>query len=281
MTTTAVAVMALARASSPSDCSHAESRGEKAASPTMPFRSPITVMPIWMVERKRVGSRLNLTAAAASVSPWLASAVSRGMRAVSSATSDMANAPLMMIKPASIRISMVALRSAKASGSKRSAPRSAAAEQDLDYEFRAKVRENERDETGERPAHRHAAPPAIDMAAGEQRREDDPRDDAEYGLVIELCRLAEQFLRKDDAAHQRQRQQNESRPDHPEQQRLHGEQRRQALQPLGQRATVQPPLEQRHQDDMQRSDGEEAVRQHRDQQMKLEVQKFRVRQRLD
>ena len=41
----------------------------KAASPTIPFRTPMEVIPIWMVDKKRVGSSPNLTAAAAPLSP--------------------------------------------------------------------------------------------------------------------------------------------------------------------------------------------------------------------
>ena len=52
-------------------CSHPDTGAERKASPTMPFRMPIDVMPIWMVDRNRVGSRASARADAASRSPML------------------------------------------------------------------------------------------------------------------------------------------------------------------------------------------------------------------
>jgi hypothetical protein len=88
------------------DCSQAETGADRNASPTMPFRMPIEVMPIWIVDRKRVGSRANASAEAASLSPCLALVSRRGLRAVSSATSDMANAPFKRMRLARRRSSM-------------------------------------------------------------------------------------------------------------------------------------------------------------------------------
>ncbi len=47
----------------PNDSSHSPSGAASAASPTMPLSTPIEVMPIWMVERKRVGSSPSFMAA--------------------------------------------------------------------------------------------------------------------------------------------------------------------------------------------------------------------------
>jgi hypothetical protein len=65
-----VATMPLILRSMPSDCSQSASGPDNSASPKMPFSKVIEVMPIWMVERKRVGCPARLTAAAASRSPW-------------------------------------------------------------------------------------------------------------------------------------------------------------------------------------------------------------------
>src|SRR3981081_3528655 len=46
--------------------------------------------------------------------------------------------------------------------------------------------------------------------SGEQRREDDPGEDAEHSLVCERHRLAEQGFRKQDATTQREREQHEA-----------------------------------------------------------------------
>ncbi|MNL50138.1 hypothetical protein D3C87_1731270 [compost metagenome] len=91
----------------PSDSSHSARGPAKAASPTIPFRTPIDVMPIWMVERKRVGSSPSFTAAAAPLSPSSISFCSRALRAVTSAISDMANRPLRRMRAKSMAISMM------------------------------------------------------------------------------------------------------------------------------------------------------------------------------
>ena len=101
------------------DCSHAEARAEKNASPTMPFRTPIEVMPIWIVDRNRVGSLARRSAAAASASPCFALASRRALRAVSSATSDMAKKPFSRTRLSRIRISMRQLRPSSTSSTKR------------------------------------------------------------------------------------------------------------------------------------------------------------------
>src|SRR5215469_11996277 len=59
-------------------------------------------------------------------------------------------------------------------------------------EAAADVGEQEGDEPGEGPAQGGAAPPAVEMASCEERREDEPGSDREHGLVVELHRLAEQ-----------------------------------------------------------------------------------------
>ena len=103
-------------------CSHPDTGAARKASPTMPFRMPMDVMPIWMVDRNRVGSRASARAEAASRSPCFARASSRGLRAVNSATSDMANRPFRTIRLARSRISMegsVQLRPRRTSRTKR------------------------------------------------------------------------------------------------------------------------------------------------------------------
>ena len=68
-TTIPVATMLAEAAGIPKDTNHMAMGAAKAASPTIPFKTPMEVMPIWMVDKKRVGSSPNLTAAAAPLSP--------------------------------------------------------------------------------------------------------------------------------------------------------------------------------------------------------------------
>ena len=81
-----------------------------AASPTMPFSTPIEVMPIWIVDRKRVGSAPSRRAAPAARSPASSRTCSRALRAVSSATSDSANRPFSSISAKRTTISMRVVR---------------------------------------------------------------------------------------------------------------------------------------------------------------------------
>jgi hypothetical protein len=90
----------------PKTVSQAASGAASAASPTMPLSTPIEVMPIWMVDRKRVGSSPSLTAAAAPLSPSSINFCSRALRAVTRAISDMANRPLRQMRANSIAISI-------------------------------------------------------------------------------------------------------------------------------------------------------------------------------
>ena len=78
----------------------------RAASPKMPFSTPMEVMPIWMVDRKRVGSSPSFSAAAAArrlhrsfLQPHFAGS--------DQAISDMANTPLSRINTNNMAISMM------------------------------------------------------------------------------------------------------------------------------------------------------------------------------
>src|SRR5262249_32557274 len=84
----------------------------------------------------------------------------------------------------------------------------------FENEAAAEVGEQEGDEPGEGPAQSGAAPPAVEVASGEERREDDPGRDREHGLVVELHRLAEQGFREDHAGEDGQREEGESGEDH-------------------------------------------------------------------
>jgi hypothetical protein len=72
----------------------------------MPFNTPIDVMPIWIVDRKRVGSSPSFAAAMAARSPSSISFCSRVLRAVTSAISDIANTPLNRIRMTRTAVSM-------------------------------------------------------------------------------------------------------------------------------------------------------------------------------
>src|SRR5258706_7992971 len=82
----------------PCASSHFATGSANAASPTMPFRIAIDVMPICTVDRKRVGSWLSSSARAAPWSPSSASFCSRPLREATSAISDIANAPFTRIR---------------------------------------------------------------------------------------------------------------------------------------------------------------------------------------
>src|SRR5436190_22771173 len=98
-----------------------------------------------------------------------------------------------------------------------------APEKDFENELASDVSEHERGEARERPAHRDAAAPAVGVPAGEQRGEDQPRDDAEDRLVRERRGLAEKLLGEHDAAYEREREQDEARPDDAKEQCFHRE----------------------------------------------------------
>src|SRR2546421_535402 len=76
----------------------------------------------------------------------------------------------------------------------RPVPSLRASEDHFDDELRADVGEDEREKARERPAHRDASAPSIDMTAAEQRGENEPRNDTEHDLVVEGRGLAEQFF---------------------------------------------------------------------------------------
>src|SRR5260221_3966383 len=118
----------------------------------------------------------------------------------------------------------------------------AAPEDELEYHLAAHVGEQQRGESGERPAHRRSSAPAAQVVTCEQRAEDDPRKEAEEHLVREGEGLAEQLLGEECPAHHREREQHESRDQNAKEQRLHLEQRRDALQERRQRALWQPLL---------------------------------------
>src|SRR5436305_1957744 len=65
----------------------------------------IRVMPIWIVERKRPGVEVSASAAAAPRWPAEAIACSRGLRAETIASSDIANSPLSETRARMIGIS--------------------------------------------------------------------------------------------------------------------------------------------------------------------------------
>src|SRR6476646_5319946 len=90
----------------PCASSHFATGSANAASPTMPFRIAIDVMPICTVDRKRVGSWLSSSARAAPWSPSSASFCSRPLREATSAISDIAKAPFTRIRKKRSAISM-------------------------------------------------------------------------------------------------------------------------------------------------------------------------------
>src|SRR5258708_23569063 len=146
----------------------------------------------------------------------------------------------------------------------------AAPEDELEDYLAAHVGEQQRGETRQRPAHRRAAAPAAQVVAGEQRAEDCPRQDGEEHLVGERERLDEELLGEERPAHDREREQNEGGEQDPEEQRLHLEERRDALQEWRQDAPVQPLLLGEHHQRVDRRHGEEAVSEHRDREMQRE-----------
>ena len=114
MTTIAVAVMAAARAwianVALSQCANGS---ENAASPTMPFRMPIDVMPICTTERNLVGLSCRSIAACAPASPASTITCSRALRLAVSAISDMANNAFSRIRKTSRATSMRGVKKGK------------------------------------------------------------------------------------------------------------------------------------------------------------------------
>src|SRR5215470_4291989 len=141
-------------------------------------------------------------------------------------------------------------------------------------------------ESRRRPEYSRLARPASSREAAS---EDDLHH--EQALVVEPQRPAEDLLREDHAGRERQREQHEPGGEDLEEQPLEREERRQARERAGeelgaapgrlgrsarfvaaaeQPVAVQPALEQRHQQRVQRGDREQAVRQHREQEMQAE-----------
>ena len=113
MLTTTMAVAAICATSSSTSIkpsSHSASGRENAASPTMPLRMPIDVMPICTVDRNLVGFSCRSIAACAPGSPASTMTCSRALRLAVSAISDMAKAPFKRIRKASRATSMRAAR---------------------------------------------------------------------------------------------------------------------------------------------------------------------------
>jgi hypothetical protein len=86
--------------------SHTASGSAKAASPTMPLRKPIDVMPICTVDRNLVGRSCRSIAVCAPCSPASSMTCSLALRLAESAISDMAKAPLSRIRKTSSATSM-------------------------------------------------------------------------------------------------------------------------------------------------------------------------------
>src|SRR5205085_1689412 len=131
-------------------------------------------------------------------------------------------------------------------------------QQHLEYEFAAEIAENEQQCPADDPVHRGPPTPPIAPAAEQQDREDEPSRQREYVLVSERNRLAEDLLRKDDAARQREREQDESRGDQAEQVTLERQQRRRVAT-LSPESSMQPFFEPRQDKRLQRSDHEQRV----------------------
>src|SRR5208282_1118562 len=118
-----------------------------------------------------------------------------------------------------------------------------ATEDHLEHEFAAGVGEEEQDGAGDNPFERAAPAPSVTVAAVEQCREHEPRQDRENFLVPELERLAEQLLGEQRAAEQGQREQAEADIDQPEKETLKRQQRGQPFCDAVGLRPVQPALE--------------------------------------
>ena len=88
------------------ECSQTAIGCENAASPTMPFSTPIDVMPICTVDRNLVGFSCSTWAATAPGSPASAITASRALRDAVSAISDIANIAFSRIRKSSRATSM-------------------------------------------------------------------------------------------------------------------------------------------------------------------------------
>jgi len=94
--------------------------------------------------------------------------------------------------------------------------------------------------------------------------------------VVELHRPPEQCFREHDAGEKRERQEREPGEYHAEEQPLHGEERRQRSERPDDRAAVQPPFHERHQERVQGRDREHAVGDHGERQVQAEFGRVRV-----
>src|SRR6058998_4040443 len=108
----------------------------------------------------------------------------------------------------------------------------------LEHETAADIGEQQRDEADESPAQRDPSPPAVEIAPGEERRENKPGSDGEHRLVVEFHRPAEKRFRKRDSSGERQREEHESREEDLEKQPFHRQQRRQRGERPGEGAAV-------------------------------------------
>ena len=97
-TTREVAVKLAADSERPQLMSQSATPPLNAASPTMPFITPIDVMPTCTVDKNCVGFSSNLRAAAAPLSPASSMAASLALRLEARANSDMANTPFTKVK---------------------------------------------------------------------------------------------------------------------------------------------------------------------------------------
>src|SRR3546814_14708669 len=66
-----------------------------------------------------------------------------------------------------------------------SLPTSAPMKNDFEHEPAASVGQDQESEPGQGPAQRHAAAPAADVATQQQHAEGQPRQQRDYGLVVE------------------------------------------------------------------------------------------------
>src|SRR4051812_32470747 len=87
---------------------------------------------------------------------------------------------------------------------------SGALEDQLEHHLAAHVGEQQRGEARERPVHGLASAPAAQVVSREQATEDEPRDEGEHHLVRRgLEGPAEELLREEHAAHEREGEQHE------------------------------------------------------------------------
>jgi len=107
ITTSAVATMAAVVAATPSAAAnHCDKGCENAFSPTMPFSTPMEVMPICTVDKNFVGLSCRSMAAAAPGSAASTITCNRALRLAVSAISDMAKRPLSRMRKTRSDVSM-------------------------------------------------------------------------------------------------------------------------------------------------------------------------------